>query len=111
MKETKIYADSFRFSLCCRNVVKVFYTAGMLFDVLTTFGELSEDLVQNRKYAKWKAAYIHNCLKNGETPIPGPPQEEGELDGGSSNTEGNSMPGSSGFQGGYSEVAGTSALG
>ena len=24
------------------------------------------------KYAKWKAAYIHKCLKNGETPIPGP---------------------------------------
>ena len=26
----------------------------------------------HRKYAKWKAAYIHNCLKNGETPIAGP---------------------------------------
>lgn len=24
------------------------------------------------RYAKWKAAYLHNCLKNGETPIPGP---------------------------------------
>lgn len=24
------------------------------------------------KYAKWKAAYIHKCLKSGETPIPGP---------------------------------------
>ena len=27
-----------------RNVVKAFYTAGMLFDVLTTFGDLSEDV-------------------------------------------------------------------
>lgn len=27
---------------------------------------------KNRKYAKWKAAYIHKCLKNGETPEPGP---------------------------------------
>jgi len=27
---------------------------------------------QCRKYAKWKAAYIHNCLKSGETPIAGP---------------------------------------
>ena len=26
----------------------------------------------NRKYAKWKAAYIHRCLKSGETPLPGP---------------------------------------
>jgi len=33
----------------------------------------------NRKYAKWKAAYIHNCLKNGETPISGPlPEDEDE---------------------------------
>ncbi|XP_046549119.1 vacuolar protein sorting-associated protein VTA1 homolog [Haliotis rubra] len=51
-----------------KNVVKSFYTAGMLFDVLTVFGELSEDIEKNKKYAKWKAAYIHRCLKNGETP-------------------------------------------
>ena len=31
---------------------------------------------KNRKYAKWKAAYIHNCLKNGETPHAGPLDEE-----------------------------------
>lgn len=55
-----------------KNVVKSFYTAGMLFDVLTNFGELPEDIEKNRKYAKWKAAYIHKCLKNGETPLPGP---------------------------------------
>lgn len=31
-----------------------------------------------KKYAKYKAAYIHKCLKAGETPIPGPVNEEGE---------------------------------
>lgn len=41
-------------------------------DVLTTFGELTEEVQNNNKYAKWKAAYIHNCLKNGEIPVPGP---------------------------------------
>lgn len=41
-------------------------------DVLTCFGELSEDIFEKRKYAKWKAAYIHNCLKKCERPIPGP---------------------------------------
>ncbi|KAK6168788.1 hypothetical protein SNE40_019968 [Patella caerulea] len=61
-----------------KNVVKSFYTAGMLFDVLTNFGELSDDVEKNRKYAKWKAAYIHRCLKNGETPTPGPLPEEGD---------------------------------
>lgn len=52
--------------------MKAFYTAGMLFDIMDTFGEPSEQLAQNKKYSKWKASYIHNCLKNGETPIPGP---------------------------------------
>ncbi|ESO09762.1 hypothetical protein HELRODRAFT_186287 [Helobdella robusta] len=58
-----------------KNVVKAFYTSSMLFDVLTTFGELPEELEKSRKYAKWKAAYIHNCLKVGATPQPGPQAE------------------------------------
>ncbi|XP_058460445.1 vacuolar protein sorting-associated protein VTA1 homolog [Malaya genurostris] len=68
-----LYADKQdRESNFGKNVVKAFYTAGMIYDVLQTFGELTEEVFQNRKYAKWKASYIHNCLKNGETPIPGP---------------------------------------
>lgn len=67
-----MFNDSFR------NVVKAFYTAGMLYDVLDTFGDPSEEVQQNKKYAKWKAAYIHNCLKNGETPVPGPMDDEME---------------------------------
>jgi vacuolar protein sorting-associated protein VTA1 len=98
-------------SLYHRNVVKSFYTAGMLFDVLTTFGELSEEVVQNRKYAKWKAAYIHNCLKNGETPVPGPLRQGGDLDDGLLNEEGNSASGSFGFPGDYSEATGSSTIG
>lgn len=39
---------------------------------------MSEEAVQCQKYSKWKAAYIHNCLKNGETPQPGPLQSEEE---------------------------------
>ncbi|EDW80152.1 uncharacterized protein Dwil_GK23648 [Drosophila willistoni] len=53
-----------------KNMVKAFYSSGVLYDILQTFGELSEEATQNRKYAKWKAAYIHNCLKTGETPKP-----------------------------------------
>ncbi|XP_037933642.1 vacuolar protein sorting-associated protein VTA1 homolog [Teleopsis dalmanni] len=59
-----------------KNVVKAFYSSGVLYDVLQTFGELTEEAIHNRKYAKWKAAYIHNCLKNGETPVSGPMQDE-----------------------------------
>lgn len=56
--------------------MKAFYSCGVLYDILQTFGELTEESTNNRKYAKWKAAYIHNCLKNGETPVPGPMGEE-----------------------------------
>lgn len=47
-------------------------------DVLVCFGELTEDITEKRKYAKWKAAYIHNCLKAGERPVPGPMASEDE---------------------------------
>ncbi|XP_068249813.1 vacuolar protein sorting-associated protein VTA1 homolog [Palaemon carinicauda] len=61
-----------------KNVVKVFYTAGLIFDVCEVFGDLTEEVAAQRKYAKWKATYIHNCLKKGETPIPGPMGGEDE---------------------------------
>lgn len=63
-----------------KNMIKSFYTASLLIDVLTVFGELTDENVQHRKYARWKAAYIHNCLKNGETPQSGPVAMEGEYD-------------------------------
>lgn len=39
--------------------------------------------IQHRKYARWKATYIHNCLKSGETPQAGPiaMDEDGEAGG------------------------------
>lgn len=54
----------------------MFFTAGLLMDVLSVFGNVSEEITNNQKYAKWKAMYIHNCLKNGETPTSGPPETE-----------------------------------
>lgn len=60
----------------------------MIYDILLTFGELSEEAQNNRKYAKFKAAYIHNCLKNGETPVAGPLLNDGgEDDTGENTTE------------------------
>lgn len=66
--------------------MKAFYTAGVIYDVLLVFGELSEEATGQRKYSKFKAAYIHNCLKTGETPIPGPIDEDGNAD--NSNADG-----------------------
>ncbi|KAK4879507.1 hypothetical protein RN001_007653 [Aquatica leii] len=56
-----------------KNVVKAFYTSGILMDILQQFGQLPDEMFNKRKYAKWKAAYIHNCLKLGEQPFSGPP--------------------------------------
>ncbi|ALC44401.1 CG7967 [Drosophila busckii] len=75
-----------------KNVVKAYYSSGVLYDILLTFGELSEEALHNRKYAKYKAAYIHNCLKNGETPIPGPFPDDEEVEG----TDDNEASGSNG---------------
>uniref|UniRef100_A0A8P4KJD6 Vacuolar protein sorting-associated protein VTA1 homolog n=1 Tax=Dicentrarchus labrax TaxID=13489 RepID=A0A8P4KJD6_DICLA len=70
-----------------KNMIKSFYSSSLLLDVLSVFGELSEENIQHRKYARWKATYIHNCLKNGETPQAGPigmdeDEEAGEEGGG-----------------------------
>jgi hypothetical protein len=54
-------SENFKFHLCVvqftiflvydssRNVVKAFYSAGMLFDVCAVFGELNEDVAQQKK--------------------------------------------------------------
>lgn len=59
-------------SISSRNLVKAFYTSGIVMDVLAVFGDIPDDIQEKQKYAKFKAAYIHNCLKNGEQPIAGP---------------------------------------
>uniref|UniRef100_A0AAV2KF76 Vta1/callose synthase N-terminal domain-containing protein n=1 Tax=Knipowitschia caucasica TaxID=637954 RepID=A0AAV2KF76_KNICA len=85
-----------------KNMIKSFYTASLLIDVLSVFGELTEENIQHRKYARWKATYIHNCLKNGETPQSGPigleeeeEEEEEDEEAGGQGASGFSGPGSS----------------
>ncbi|XP_040920712.1 vacuolar protein sorting-associated protein VTA1 homolog isoform X1 [Toxotes jaculatrix] len=78
-----------------KNMIKSFYTASLLLDVLSVFGELSEENIQHRKYARWKATYIHNCLKNGETPQPGPIAMDEDEEADEFGAEGSSGPGPS----------------
>ncbi|XP_013873380.1 vacuolar protein sorting-associated protein VTA1 homolog isoform X1 [Austrofundulus limnaeus] len=78
-----------------KNMIKSFYSSSLLMDVLSVFGELSEENIQHRKYARWKATYIHNCLKNGETPQPGPIAMEGDEEADEFGAEGFSVPGPS----------------
>ncbi|XP_075238893.1 vacuolar protein sorting-associated protein VTA1 homolog isoform X2 [Convolutriloba macropyga] len=61
-----------------QNVVKMFFTAAKLFEVLTYFKEDVSDYVRSMyKYAAWKATYIRSCLAKGEVPVPGPATVEG----------------------------------
>jgi len=86
-----------------KNVVKSFYSAGVLFDVMQSFGELTPEVAHFRKYAKMKAAYIHNCLKNGETPVAGPLTGEDDEESGGGGADGaepapkENIPGAGGF--------------
>lgn len=55
-----------------KSVTKGFYTASLLFEVLTYFGESNDENQIMQRYSKWKATYLHRCSQTGETPIPGP---------------------------------------
>uniref|UniRef100_A0A5S6QLR8 Vta1 C-terminal domain-containing protein n=1 Tax=Trichuris muris TaxID=70415 RepID=A0A5S6QLR8_TRIMR len=81
-KKLFTFADnSDRSGVFNKNIVKAFHSAAHLMDVLTTFGELSESIAEMRKYARWKAAYLFTCMKEGLVPVPGP-MEDAEGKGG-----------------------------
>lgn len=64
-----------------KRTVAMFFMAIMLFETMSVFGALSDELQQRAKYAKFKAAYIQKCIKTGQTPKPGP-IDNTDLDGG-----------------------------
>lgn len=88
-----------------------FYASSLFLDVLAQFhsGELPPDLVEKRKYARYKTAYIRDCLKKGIKPEAGPPGGEPECQqdgsGSSSNHPDQSMTPEAGpgTAGGYRE--------
>lgn len=62
-------------------VAQEFLTAWTLFECVEVVApeefEADEQLDRLKKYAKFKSAYIAKCIKGGETPIPGPMDENG----------------------------------
>jgi len=49
-----------------------FHASFVLMEVSRQFGDLSSDLLEKNKYAKWKTADIFKALAAGTTPHPGP---------------------------------------
>lgn len=72
--------DQYRKGKADMNTVKSLRAAATLFEVCTQFcpdGELPFDLQEKLTYAKFKAAEIFKCLKEGRTPVP--PEEVDEM--------------------------------
>lgn len=82
-------ADTFdRDGKADKGTVRMFYMAAILFEAMAVFGPLTEDVSKKAKYAKFKAAYIQKCLRTGQTPKPGPIENEDlEGDGSSSSVQ------------------------
>ncbi|ETI43728.1 hypothetical protein F441_11263 [Phytophthora nicotianae CJ01A1] len=66
--------DEDRAGLANKGTARTFYAAGTFFDILNQFGDISEDVVEKRRYCKYKAATILKAIKEGKTPTPGPPE-------------------------------------
>lgn len=62
-----------------KSTAKTFYAASIFFEILNQFGPLQPDLEQKQKYAAWKAADISKALKEGKTPVPGPPGGDNDI--------------------------------
>jgi vacuolar protein sorting-associated protein VTA1 len=67
--------DEDRAGMANKLTAKTFYTASTFFDILEQFDELDPELVEKRKYSKWKAADILNAIKQGLQPTIGAPGE------------------------------------
>lgn len=56
--------------------MKSFFSAAQLFEVLSVFGDVSPEISQRLKYAKYRAALIMKAIKNNEQPPPPDNQNE-----------------------------------
>uniref|UniRef100_K3WPP5 Vta1/callose synthase N-terminal domain-containing protein n=1 Tax=Globisporangium ultimum (strain ATCC 200006 / CBS 805.95 / DAOM BR144) TaxID=431595 RepID=K3WPP5_GLOUD len=75
-----------------KNTARTFYAAGTFFDILNQFGDISEAIVEKRRYCKYKAAMILKAIKEGRAPVPGPPEGGMDASEGGSEDSGMSFP-------------------
>ncbi|KAJ3036196.1 hypothetical protein HDV00_002992 [Rhizophlyctis rosea] len=59
-----------------KKTAKTFLAAAIFLELLKVFGEVDSEVQEKIRYAKWKAADIIKALKEGRTPVPGPPGGE-----------------------------------
>jgi len=59
-----------------KSTAQAFYAAGVIMDVLQTFGPIDPEIENRRKYAKWRATEIVKAIKEGRMPAPGNSESE-----------------------------------
>lgn len=98
-----------RQGVASKKTAKTFLASSIFLELLKTFGEVDPEVEEKIKYSKWKAMDIMKCLREGRTPVPGPPGGEltdaataaggddaGILGGAGGSGEGGLIPGSTG---------------
>eukprot|EP00608_Synchroma_pusillum_P008234 CAMPEP_0198422618 /NCGR_PEP_ID=MMETSP1452-20131203/2517_1 /TAXON_ID=1181717 /ORGANISM="Synchroma pusillum, Strain CCMP3072" /LENGTH=231 /DNA_ID=CAMNT_0044142891 /DNA_START=23 /DNA_END=714 /DNA_ORIENTATION=- len=63
--------DEDRAGVADKGTARTFYAAGSFLDTLQQFGELSPEVAQMKKYAKWKAGEIITAIRDGRPIQPG----------------------------------------
>lgn len=72
--------DEDRVAVATMKTAKTFYAAATFFDILEQFGALDEEVMEKRKYSKWRAAEIIHALKEGRRPTAPAEPESGAMD-------------------------------
>lgn len=77
-----------------RKTLQAFNSSYILMEMLSYFGEISAEVQERYKYAKWKAADYAKAFKEGRTPTPGPPGADTEGEAAAAPANGASVDGS-----------------
>lgn len=61
--------DEYRSGESTKDTARQFYAASTFYDILEQFGPLDEEVLEKRKYSKWKAADIMKAVSSGQRPV------------------------------------------
>lgn len=60
--------DEYRSGESTKDTARKFYAASTFYDILEQFGPLDDEVLEKRKYSKWKAADILKAIQSGQRP-------------------------------------------
>ena len=60
--------EEYRSGNSTKDTARKFYAASSYYDILEQFGHLDDEVLEKRKYSKWKAADILKAIQAGQRP-------------------------------------------